>query len=78
MVGPRRRLLGVVTVRSLLRPVLEADFISDLPKVKTHVMTGMSCAVKNLFGTVPGLQLSLIHICPARRRSSAMNFPIFT
>lgn len=31
---------------SLLRPVLEADFIIDLPKVKTHVMTGMSCAVK--------------------------------
>ena len=30
---------------SLLRPVLEADFIIDLPKVKTHVMTGMSCAV---------------------------------
>ena len=47
---------------SLLRPVLEADFIIDLPKVKTHVMTGMSCAVKNLFGTVPGLQKAEFHM----------------
>ncbi|MFR1785032.1 MAG: DUF362 domain-containing protein [Ruthenibacterium lactatiformans] len=52
----RRETDGVrVKEFSLLRPVLEADII-DLPKVKTHVMTGMSCAVKNLFGTVPGLQ----------------------
>ena len=47
---------------SLLRPVLEADFIIDLPKFKTHVMTGMSCAVKNLFGTVPGLQKAEFHM----------------
>ena len=47
---------------SLLRPVLEADFIIDLPKVKTHVMTGMYCAVKNLFGTVPGLQKAEFHM----------------
>ena len=46
----------------LIEPVLEADFIVDLPKVKTHVMTGMSCAVKNLFGTVPGLQKAEFHM----------------
>lgn len=46
----------------LIDPVLEADFIVDLPKVKTHVMTGMSCAVKNLFGTVPGLQKAEFHM----------------
>ena len=54
---------------TLIEPVHEADVVIDLPKLKTHVMTGMTCAVKNLFGTVPGLQkaefhmrLSLIHI----------------
>ena len=36
--------------------------IRDRPKVKTHVMTGMSCAVKNLFGTVPGLQKAEFHM----------------
>ena len=35
---------------SLIQPVLEADFIIDLPKLKTHVMTGYTGAVKNLFG----------------------------
>ena len=39
----------------LMQPVLDADFIIDIPKVKAHVMVGMTCAVKNLFGTVPGL-----------------------
>lgn len=38
----------------LIEPVLDAGFIIDIPKVKTHVMVGMTCAVKNLFGTVPG------------------------
>ncbi|BFJ86211.1 DUF362 domain-containing protein [Ruthenibacterium sp. TH_2024_36131] len=46
----------------LLNPVLEADFIVNVPKLKTHVMTGMSCAVKNLFGTVPGLQKAEFHM----------------
>ena len=47
---------------NLIEPVHEADFIIDLPKIKTHVMTGMSCAVKNLFGTVPGLQKAELHM----------------
>lgn len=47
---------------NLIEPVHEADFIIDLPKIKTHVMTGMSCAVKNLFGTIPGLQKAELHM----------------
>lgn len=47
---------------NLLEPVHKADFIIDLPKLKTHVMTGMSCAVKNLFGTIPGLQKAEMHM----------------
>lgn len=46
----------------MMQPVLQADFIIDLPKVKTHVMTGMTCAVKNLFGVVPGLSKAEFHM----------------
>ncbi len=46
---------------NLIQPVLEADFIIDLPKMKTHVMTGYTGAVKNLFGCIPGLQKAELH-----------------
>jgi uncharacterized protein (DUF362 family)/NAD-dependent dihydropyrimidine dehydrogenase PreA subunit len=52
----------VVTEFELLQPVLEADFIIDLPKFKTHVMTGMTAACKNLFGTIPGLKKAEWHM----------------
>lgn len=32
----------------------EADLIINFAKLKTHAMMGMSAAVKNLFGTIPG------------------------
>ena len=41
---------------TLIDPVLECDFLIDLAKLKTHVMTGMTAGVKNLFGCIPGLQ----------------------
>lgn len=57
----------------LLEPVLEADFLIDLCKVKTHVMTGMTCAVKNLFGCVPGLQKAELHMrFPEKERFGQM------
>lgn len=37
-----------------LKCILEADKIINIPKLKTHMMMGMSGAVKNLFGIVPG------------------------
>jgi uncharacterized protein (DUF362 family) len=37
-----------------IRCVAEADKIINLPKLKTHMMMGLSGAVKNLFGIVPG------------------------
>ncbi len=46
----------------LLSPVVDCDVIINLPKFKTHVMTGMSGAVKNLFGTVPGLKKAEFHM----------------
>ena len=46
---------------NLITPVLEADYIINLPKLKTHAMTLMSAGVKNLFGTIPGLQKPDMH-----------------
>ena len=39
----------------LLRPAIEADVIINLPKLKTHGLTTLSCAVKNMFGLIPGM-----------------------
>jgi uncharacterized protein (DUF362 family) len=36
--------------------VLEADSIINLPVVKTHVLTGISCALKNHWGLLPRLR----------------------
>ena len=34
--------------------VLGADLVVSIPKLKTHHWAGMTCAMKNLFGVVPG------------------------
>ena len=43
-------------LRELALPVtlLESDFVISMPKLKTHHWAGMTCSMKNLFGTVPG------------------------
>lgn len=46
---------------NLIKPVIEADYIINLPKLKTHAMTGYSGGIKNLFGTIPGLQKPQLH-----------------
>jgi len=46
---------------NLINPVHNADYIINVPKLKTHCMTTLSGAVKNLFGTVPGLQKPEMH-----------------
>lgn len=35
-------------------PLLDADIVVSLPKLKTHHWAGLTCSMKNLFGTVPG------------------------
>jgi uncharacterized protein (DUF362 family)/Pyruvate/2-oxoacid:ferredoxin oxidoreductase delta subunit len=42
--------------------ILEMDMVLNLPKFKTHELTYMTGAVKNLFGLVPGLRKSQMHI----------------
>ena len=44
-----------------ITPVYEADVIVDLCKLKTHSLTTLSCAVKNLFGIIPGVEKFEMH-----------------
>jgi uncharacterized protein (DUF362 family)/Pyruvate/2-oxoacid:ferredoxin oxidoreductase delta subunit len=44
------------------KPVLEADFVLNLPKLKTHSFTIFTGAVKNMYGVIPyGLRLDGHH-----------------
>lgn len=38
------------------RAVAEADLVVSLPKLKTHHWVGMTAAMKNLYGTLPGIK----------------------
>lgn len=43
------------------RSICDADFVINLPKFKTHGLTIMTLAVKNLFGCVNGMQKTRFH-----------------
>jgi uncharacterized protein (DUF362 family)/Pyruvate/2-oxoacid:ferredoxin oxidoreductase delta subunit len=45
----------------IIDPVLEADAIVSVPKAKTHVLTTMTGAAKNLFGAIPSLEKPAMH-----------------
>lgn len=45
----------------IIQPVLDADVIISLPKLKTHAMTDYTGAVKNLFGVIPGTYKAELH-----------------
>ncbi|HEX9093649.1 MAG TPA: DUF362 domain-containing protein [Coriobacteriia bacterium] len=47
---------------NLGRDAVEADVLINLPKLKTHTFMMYTGAVKNLFGTVPGLEKAQFHI----------------
>lgn len=51
----------------------DVDMILNLPKLKTHAFTHMTAAVKNLFGTIPGMRKSKMHM----RLPSQMEFSEF-
>jgi uncharacterized protein (DUF362 family)/ferredoxin len=51
---------------TLARAYWEADKIINLPKLKTHEMMTMTCAVKNLFGAVVGTEKAGWHLKAGR------------
>ncbi len=46
---------------NILSAVADADYIINLPKLKTHNLTCITAGVKNLFGCIPGLQKPAFH-----------------
>lgn len=46
---------------NIARPIVEADRLINLPKVKTHVLTTLTCGVKNLYGILPGYLKAQLH-----------------
>jgi uncharacterized protein (DUF362 family)/Pyruvate/2-oxoacid:ferredoxin oxidoreductase delta subunit len=45
----------------LARPSVDCDAIISLPKLKTHSLCLMTCAVKNMFGVIPGFKKGEYH-----------------
>ena len=39
----------------IAKKVIDADIIINVPKIKTHGLTIFTCAIKNMYGVVPGL-----------------------
>ncbi len=46
---------------NIIRPILQADVVINVAKLKTHSMTMLSAGIKNLFGSIPGLQKPEMH-----------------
>lgn len=52
----------IVKMVKTIKPVLDADLIISIPKLKTHMMTVYSGAVKNMFGVIPGSYKAEYHL----------------
>ena len=48
-------------VYSVALPVLDAALVINMPKLKTHLLTVLTNAVKNIYGTLPGFQKTMLH-----------------
>ena len=46
---------------NIINPLVKADVIVNLARLKTHALCEMTAAVKNMFGSVPGLQKPELH-----------------
>lgn len=61
----------------IIKPVFDCDLIINLPKLKTHTLTILTGAVKNLYGLIPGLTKLSYHSTHKDRESfSALLFDI--
>lgn len=45
----------------LAKPLIDADVVINVPKLKTHSSTIYTGAVKNVFGCIPGLRKAMYH-----------------
>ncbi|KAF0134245.1 MAG: hypothetical protein FD145_757 [Candidatus Saganbacteria bacterium] len=47
---------------TIAKEILDFDVVINLAKLKTHHLTGITCAVKNMFGCIPGILKSGYHV----------------
>lgn len=47
---------------TVAKPVTQSDSIINIAKLKTHHLTRITAAVKNMFGTIPGLMKPEFHV----------------
>lgn len=45
----------------IAKPVVDADVVISLAKLKTHTLTLMTGAIKNMFGSIPGFRKAAYH-----------------
>ncbi len=46
---------------TIANPVLRADLVVNLPKVKSHSLTILTAGVKNMYGAIPGYSKTALH-----------------
>lgn len=46
---------------NIINPIADADLVVNLARMKTHALCEVSLAVKNMFGSIPGLQKAEQH-----------------
>ena len=51
---------------NIARPLVEADRIINLPKIKTHGQMGLTLATKNLYGAIVGMEKARLHLHAGR------------
>ncbi|MFA4934205.1 MAG: DUF362 domain-containing protein [Candidatus Methanoperedens sp.] len=51
----------VLTTINVAKPVIDCDVLVSLPKMKTHMLTKYTGAVKNFYGVIPGAGKAAIH-----------------
>ncbi len=52
---------GIEREYMLARPVVDADVVINVPKLKTHMLTLYTGAIKNTFGAIPGFGKARLH-----------------
>ena len=56
-----REIEGELRSYMIAQPVLDADVIINVPKMKTHVLTLYTGCIKNMFGAIPGFAKGRLH-----------------
>ncbi|HAK96805.1 MAG TPA: hypothetical protein DCM87_17890 [Planctomycetes bacterium] len=51
---------------NIAQPVAQAEVIVNLPKLKTHTLTHITCALKNIYGYIPGFLKAKLHTLAPR------------